>query len=86
MACGLAVVGTDVPGIHEAIQHGVNGMLCAPTLDALAMTIGTLLSDADLRNRLGQEARRSIAERHSETSIVEKENQLIQTLLTGRRN
>src|SRR3546814_4760578 len=31
MACGAAVIGTDVPGIREVIEDGRTGLLCAPT-------------------------------------------------------
>src|SRR3546814_4813955 len=45
MACGAAVIGTDVPGIREVIEDGRTGLLCAPTAAALRDAIERLLSD-----------------------------------------
>src|SRR3546814_18364330 len=57
MACGAAVIGTDVPGIREVIEDGRTGLLCAPTAAALRDAIERLLSDEPLRRRLGGHAR-----------------------------
>ncbi|MEM8930034.1 MAG: glycosyltransferase [Acidobacteriota bacterium] len=60
MACGLAVVSTDVGGMAEVLDHEVDGLL-VPPFDprALAAAIGRL-ADPDLRRRLGRSARRKI--------------------------
>ncbi|MHC4138090.1 MAG: glycosyltransferase, partial [Planctomycetota bacterium] len=57
MACGVAVVGTDVGGIPEAIDHDRTGLL-VPSGDvtALADAIESLLADPDRAERLGRAA------------------------------
>src|SRR3546814_21078926 len=60
MACGAAVIGTDVPGIREVIEDGRTGLLCAPTAAALREAIERLLSDEPLRRRMGGNARQQI--------------------------
>ena len=57
MAAGLAVVGTDVPGIREVIQDGVTGLLSPAEPEALGRTIKKLLDDRELRTGLGRAAR-----------------------------
>ena len=61
MAVELAVVSTDVSGIPEVIQDGVNGLLVGPgDPAALALAIHRLLDDPALRTRLGEAGRRTI--------------------------
>lgn len=58
MAYGRAVVATDVGGLRDAIDDGVDGLL-VPPCDVSAMRTATerLLGDAELRARLGAAAR-----------------------------
>lgn len=58
MATGLAVCGTDVAGIPEVIEDAKTGLLVQPA-DAVAMAqaIEALVSDEELRQRLGTAAR-----------------------------
>jgi len=58
MAMKLPVVSTDISGIPELIQSGVNGLL-APSRDEvrLAEAIAALLDNPGLRRRLGEAAR-----------------------------
>ena len=53
-ACGTPAVGTDVPGLRDAVRDGETGLL-VPLGDAAAMAaaIGRLLEDQALRDRLG---------------------------------
>jgi glycosyltransferase involved in cell wall biosynthesis len=62
-AAGLPAVGTRVGGVPEVIQDGVTGLL-APLHDTAAWThaLETLIDNADLRLKMGREARRSIQE------------------------
>ncbi|MDX2041602.1 MAG: glycosyltransferase [Acidobacteriota bacterium] len=58
MAMKLPVVSTDISGIPELVQSGVNGLLVPPKDEtALAAAIATLLDDAGLRQQLGNAAR-----------------------------
>ena len=57
-ACGLPIVTTDAPGCREVVHDGVNGLL-VPVRDAaaLAAALGTLINDAALRRRMGEQSR-----------------------------
>lgn len=58
MAAGLPVVATAVGGVPEMITDGVTGLLVpVGAVNALAGAIDTLIRDADMRRRLGQQAR-----------------------------
>ncbi|MBW3664452.1 MAG: glycosyltransferase family 4 protein [Actinobacteria bacterium] len=73
MSSGVPVVTTDVPGCRDVIRDGENGIV-VPARDenALASAIERLISDASLRQRLGQEARRSVEQRYSAETISEQ--------------
>jgi len=61
MAAGVPVVTTPVSGIPEVIHDGVTGLLVPEAdVDSLAAAITRLLGDADLRLRLGHEARQFV--------------------------
>jgi glycosyltransferase involved in cell wall biosynthesis len=60
MAYGLAIVATTVGGIPEVAEHEVEALLVEPDDRAsLALALGALLADAELRGRLGRAARQS---------------------------
>ena len=60
MASGLPLVATRVTGIPEAVQDGVTGKVVEPGRPALlADALAELISDADLRIRMGCAARQS---------------------------
>ena len=84
MACGTAVLGADVEGIREVIRHGETGWLCPPTVAGLREAIQTLLSDAALRRRLGENARQFALDHFSLNRIVEQEIALYRQLLAER--
>lgn len=70
-ACGLALVTTDVPGCHEVVRHGVDGLL-VPARDAaaLARAIATLQDDPGLRRRLADAARLRATTEFDERKII----------------
>src|SRR3546814_20581124 len=51
MACGPAVIGTDVPGIREVIDDDRPGLLCTPTAAARRDPHERLLSAQQKRTR-----------------------------------
>lgn len=57
LEAGCAIVGSDVDGIPEALEHGRSGILVpAKDPDALAQALVRLLTDATLRARLAAAA------------------------------
>lgn len=85
MACGLPVVGTDVPGVRELIRHGETGWLCAPTADGLQAALRLLLADHSLRTRLGQAGRDAVLQHFALDRVLEQELALYHQVLAARR-
>jgi glycosyltransferase involved in cell wall biosynthesis len=73
MSCGLPVIGTDVEGIQDVIQHGETGWLCKPDPSSIRNAITCLLTNPNLRSRLGQRAREFVLENYSLKKIVNQE-------------
>jgi glycosyltransferase involved in cell wall biosynthesis len=73
MACGNAVVGSNVSGIKDIIKHEGNGILVPPRDPAaLADAILTLLKDENLRKFLGQNARELMVKNYNWDKITDK--------------
>lgn len=81
MACGLAVIGTDVVGIREIIKHKVNGYLCNTDSKSIHDSIDIVMNDDVLRKQMGMNARQYVLENHSLDKIVDLEYDLYQKLL-----
>ena len=64
MACGLPVVASPVGVNCEIVEHGVNGFL-AESDEEWRSAIEKLLSDADLRRRMGAAGRKKMEDRYS---------------------
>jgi glycosyltransferase involved in cell wall biosynthesis len=77
MSCGLAVLGTDVPGIRDLIHHNETGWLCPPDVNSLHAAIEHLLANPTLRSRLGCNARQYVLENFSLDRIVKMELDLM---------
>jgi glycosyltransferase involved in cell wall biosynthesis len=61
MATGRAVVSTNISGIPEIVESGVNGLLVTEkNATALAEALEQLLHNPHVRQRLGHKARQSI--------------------------
>lgn len=64
MAAGVPVIGTDVPGIRDVIENGVNGLLVpARNPPALADAIAKILTDSGLREKLVAGGVKTVEER-----------------------
>jgi glycosyltransferase involved in cell wall biosynthesis len=63
LAAGTPVVCTELPSLHELIEHGTSGLF-VPERDpqALADAIQRLLDDPDAAARMAEEGRRRVAE------------------------
>ena len=63
MACGLPVIGTDVGGIPEGIENGINGFIIpAKNVDELAKKLNILSEDENLRKEFGNNSLKKIRE------------------------
>jgi trehalose synthase len=67
---GTPVIGGNVGGIKHQIKDGVNGFLVDGAEDA-AQRIVALIRDHSLRERLGNEAKKTVAERFLMTRLME---------------
>lgn len=82
MAAGRAVIASNTGGMQERISSDENGFLVDPNdSNALAEKILLLLSDGDLRKRLGENARK-VAEAHDWSSIALKYETVFKEALT----
>ncbi len=82
MSCGKAVIGTDVVGIREIIQDGVNGILCGNNAHEISSAILRLMNDPLLREKLGNNAREYILKYCGISKIVDMELVVYETMLS----
>ena len=66
MACATPVIGSDIAGIVEAVEHDRTGFLVPPADPrSIAAAARRLLGDPELRRRMGLAAREAATERFS---------------------
>ncbi|CAG7624678.1 D-inositol-3-phosphate glycosyltransferase [Paenibacillus solanacearum] len=71
--CGLAIVGTDVGGIAEQIEHGVNGLLVpVDDVHALAAALEKVTSDSMYRYQLSRVALDKALNTYSMSRVVKQ--------------
>jgi len=71
MATELPIVASAVGGIPELVHHGENGFLFEPgDSGALADQLGNLLTNARLRQRMGENGRRHVMAYHTMDRMV----------------
>ena len=81
MACGLPVIGSDVPGICDVIQHNVNGYLCSTSPNEIRSAIEALLGNKGLRTELGANAKKYIDENCSLERVKDMELQVLKQVI-----
>ncbi len=86
MATGLPVLVSRDSGAAELIHDGVDGLLIQEPRDVkeLSAKLGALLKDADLRMRLGRQARRT-ALRYSWDRVARETEEVYKTVLLQKR-
>jgi glycosyltransferase involved in cell wall biosynthesis len=82
MACGLPVLVGDSPGIRQFVRHGETGWLCGLETAYIRAGIEKLLEDAELRARLGQNARQYVEKNFALDAVVQQELEMLQQVLT----
>jgi glycosyltransferase involved in cell wall biosynthesis len=68
MAAGKPVIASPVGANRQVVRHGVNGFL-AETTDQWADALRQL-ADPELRRRMGEEARKTVAEQYSTAVVI----------------
>ncbi len=85
MACGCAVIGSAVGGIPELIDDGRDGFLFPPgDAGRLAGRLSTLVTDAELRHRMGSEAAAKARARFSMEITAARMERFYESLLLSR--
>ncbi len=81
-ACGLPLVGSDIPGTNEAIVSGQTGLLHHVTDEvAMAASVGEVLQNDSLADRLRQAAWQRVAENFSTAASARSLRELYELTL-----
>ena len=82
MACGKPVIATNVGGIPEIVIDGVSGILVPPKdPEALYRAMDQLLNDRVKLTKMGHHGERVCEERFSSNAMIEKIENLYDSLL-----
>ena len=77
MACGMPIIGTNVPGISNVLQHEITGYLCNTDADSIGAAIKTILAQPDLMRKIGDNARNYAVENYSLQMLAQREYELL---------
>ncbi|MDI6813415.1 MAG: glycosyltransferase family 4 protein [Deltaproteobacteria bacterium] len=73
MACGCAVILSDIPGCRELVAEGRNGFLIPPDRpDLLAEAVQRFFKDPGLIQRMGQASRSIIEQRYTWDAVAKR--------------
>jgi len=81
MACGLPVIGADVPGIKDILRHRETGFLCGTSPEDIRKAIKDVIGDKDLCKRMGRNAREFVVENFEFKRVMEMELRLLDGLI-----
>jgi glycosyltransferase involved in cell wall biosynthesis len=71
MACQTPVIGTNIGGIPEVINNGIDGFLVPPAdSNALALAISKIVADKELATRMGQSGEAKVREKFTWDTCV----------------
>lgn len=80
-ACGRPIVAYDIQGCREIVRQGENGLLvCSGDVAGFAAAIRLLLSDAHLREKMGNRGREIVLKEFSETLVFKQTLQVYHEL------
>ena len=69
-AMGVPTVGTDIPGLRDAVVHEETGILVPPKdVAALSRALEILIEDSSLRNRMGLKAQKRVREQFDASKV-----------------
>jgi glycosyltransferase involved in cell wall biosynthesis len=86
-ACGLPVIASQVGGLPEVVLDGQTGLLVPPgDVNALAAAMARLLSEPELRARMGQAGRRFVLEHYRWEDNASLMDQLYKEVVSAGRH
>ncbi|RZJ72730.1 GT4 family glycosyltransferase PelF [Flavobacterium sp.] len=86
MSCGIPVVATDVGGVTEALDSSC-GFICKPKdFNEIGNSVITLLRDKALREKMGVNARKKVADNFTIGKFICEYEQVYDRLLNKRTN
>ena len=87
MGMRLAVVGTNIGGVPEAILPGGAGVVVPPgEPEAMARAIGELFEDKEKRSRMGESGRKFVHEHHSVEMMLDETVRIYNEVLAACAN
>jgi glycosyltransferase involved in cell wall biosynthesis len=81
MACGIPCIGSNVEGINEVIVDRYNGVLCETDAASISGALSLLSQDANLAQKVGENARKSIEENYSLQKVIDLERHIYERML-----
>jgi glycosyltransferase involved in cell wall biosynthesis len=82
MCLAKAIIASDLGGIPELVENGVNGYLIPPgDPDYLSEKLEVLINNRGLRNRMGSEGRRKFEENFDADTMIKNVEELYDSLL-----
>lgn len=85
MACGCAVVASDLPAVRDIVSDGKTGLLCPPgDSDMLAKNIRFLLDHPEVCARMGKAGMESVRSRFDWSAVAECYAELIENAMRRR--
>lgn len=82
MACGVPVIGTNIGGIPEVIEHGINGYICSlGDIDEISSYTIRLLKNPVLQKQMAESARKRAIDTFHQDRIVSQYEKLYEETL-----
>lgn len=86
MACGVPTIGTNVGGIPEVIEDGVDGYICElGDIKDIANKAVNVLSDFELHKKMSNQAINSVQQKFNSERIVNNYEDLYYSILSKKR-
>jgi|GEM_PF-126810 len=82
MSCGIPVIGTNVKGINEIIEDGINGILVEPDVESIILGFRKILENPELSKKIGENARVTIEKFNSFDKVFDQEIKILNSFIS----
>lgn len=84
LSSGLPVIAGNGPGTREVITHEKTGLLCGFEPEEIREQMQRLMSDSELREKLGSNARKYVCDNFTLEKVFEEEEKIVSSLMAGQ--